>query len=211
MLTVLLSGLFSLLRGALSSPRVLFGAAIVLGLVVGGCSIDRRATQRERAKWEAKVIAAEARARAEERAAADKIAAAARRLQQQNEDSTHAQQRDVAFLRDELARAHRIVAGCRVPRPVVLRLDAGAGALPGAAGAAGRAAARADPAVSRPGAGPAGAAGQSEPEPAIDGADILVRARELSGAAERNTERLRACLAAYDAARDAAVRASGDR
>lgn len=197
----------SLLRGLLSSPRAFFSMAIALALLVGGCEIDRRATKRERAKWEARVLEADQRARAEERIAAQQIAEALQAAAKLNQEALDAQRTDTEVLRAELGAAQDRLARCRVPARIVMRLDAGARALPGAPAPAGRAGARTDPAVSRPDR-PASQADASQ-DVDVDPGALLIRARELSGAAERNTERLRACLTAYEAARRAAVGAGG--
>lgn len=209
-----LSAVGSLLRGAFSSPRAFFACAIALVLLVAGCEIDKRATQRERAKWQERVQAAEARVQQAQAQAEAKISEALDTAERINKEAIDAQIKDTETLRAELARAGNALARCRVPRTVVMRLDAGARALPGSPGAAGLDRARVDSAVSR--ADAIGAdratenrapqpATQAAPEPSLDIAAVLIRAREVSGAAERNTERLVACIKAYNAAREAAV------
>lgn len=204
----------SLLRGVFSSPRAFFFAAIFVAVAVAGCEIDKRATHRERAKWVERVAAAEAQVRAAQADATAKIADAINAAERINREAIDAQLKDTETLRAELAQAGNALARCRVPRAVVVRLDAGARALPGSAAAAGVDRSRADPAVSRvdgfsadraPGQPAPGAPAQAAPEPTVDAAAVLIRAREVSGAAERNTERLVACIAAYNAAREAAV------
>lgn len=194
--------LLRLLGGLIGDPRILFALAIAVALVAGGCEIDRRATKRERAVWLERVAEAERKVKEIEGRAHAEIAATVQRAAEHNRRSIDAEQADKDSIRADLARTRGDLDRCRVSRAVVMRLDAGSGRLPDSAGAARRPQTRTDPAIPRP---------DPADGPAVDAGDLLVRARELSGVAERNSERLVACLAAYEATRQAAISAQGRR